>query len=262
MINELTKLYEGRNLSGAKSGVIYLPILKNGTLKAVDVMTDESVSGANAIFNLHLNGVEIAGAGVTVNAGSRIGSITGLDVELTKGDEILLNLVSGSISSPITLNLSVDDGETAGGAGAWTTVKKTADEQRVSNTVLSNDAELHFPIAANKTYVIRLLAFIYTASATPNIKFGLAAPAVTLVCGEQRTGAANFAPSSATTIADFSTLPTNQSLSASPLGFIEYKITVRCGAGGGTFAFQFAQGTSSADQTNILAGSYLEYIEI
>ncbi|HEX8248962.1 MAG TPA: hypothetical protein VF599_12365 [Pyrinomonadaceae bacterium] len=118
MINQLTLVYTGGSLSGATSGVIYVPIMKDGTLKAVDVKTDENVVGANAVFALYKNGVEISGAGVTINIGSKIGTTTGLNVALVKGDEIVLNLVSGGVSSPVTLNLDVDDGETAGIASA------------------------------------------------------------------------------------------------------------------------------------------------
>jgi hypothetical protein len=110
MIQNLTKLYEGANLSGATEGIIYIPILFDCDLNGVDVLTDAAVSGANAVFSLSKNGVTIGGAGVTINIGSKIGSVTGLNVALVKGDEIVLNLASGAVSSPLTLNLVTDDG--------------------------------------------------------------------------------------------------------------------------------------------------------
>jgi hypothetical protein len=76
----------------------------------VDVLTDAAVSGANAVFSLSKNGVNVPAAAVTINVASKIGSVTGLDVALVKGDEIVLNLASGAVSSPVTLNLVIDDG--------------------------------------------------------------------------------------------------------------------------------------------------------
>jgi hypothetical protein len=118
MNQNLTKLYEGAPLSGATANVIYIPILFDCELNGVDVLTDENVSGANAVFSLKKNGVTIGGAGVVVNVGQKIGSVVGLDVALTKGDEIILNLASGAVSSPVTLNLVVSDGVAAPADGA------------------------------------------------------------------------------------------------------------------------------------------------
>ena len=109
MIQNLTKLYEGANLSGAIPNVIYIPILFDCDLKGVDVLTDAAVSGANAVFSLSKNGVIVPAAAAQINVGSKIDSVTGLDLVLFKGDEIVLNLASGAISSPVTLNLRVDD---------------------------------------------------------------------------------------------------------------------------------------------------------
>ncbi|HEY0049953.1 MAG TPA: hypothetical protein VGB68_11735 [Pyrinomonadaceae bacterium] len=118
MINSLTLIYTGGNLSGATSGVIYVPIMKDETIVSLDVKADENVSGANAVFNLFLNGVEIEDLAPTINIGSDIVTISDLEIEIEKGDELVLNLVSGSVSSPVTLNLDVDDGNSGGIASA------------------------------------------------------------------------------------------------------------------------------------------------
>ncbi|HEX8288020.1 MAG TPA: hypothetical protein VF556_08495 [Pyrinomonadaceae bacterium] len=110
MIQNLTKLYEGANLSGSTANIIYLPILENSTVQEVDVLTDSAVSGAPAVFSLSKNGVTISGAVAGIDVGSKIGSVTGLNVACVKGDEIVLSLVSGAVSSPVTLNLRVENG--------------------------------------------------------------------------------------------------------------------------------------------------------
>ncbi len=117
-INSLTKIYDGNDISGAVPNVVYLPILKNGTIVSIDVLTDLNVSGANAVFSVSKNGAVISGLSPTIAIGSRIGTVSGLNIAVVKGDEIILNLVSGAVSSPITFNLDVDDGVAAGGGAA------------------------------------------------------------------------------------------------------------------------------------------------
>jgi len=41
---------------------------------------------------------------------------------------------------------------------------------------------------------------------------------------------------------------------------VEFTGTLHNGANAGTFAFQWAQNTSDANVTQVLAGSYMEYI--
>jgi len=122
MQENLTKIYEGADLSGAVNKVIYLPILNGATLTGLDVLTDEAVSG-DVSFSLSLNGTELGGEDLALDEadeiviadGTKIVSLTGLEIELVKGDEITLNLLSGAVSSPLTLNLATDDGQSSGG---------------------------------------------------------------------------------------------------------------------------------------------------
>ena len=109
MLQDLTKIYEGVDLGTTKAGVIYLPIVRAATLRAVSVQTDTAQSGA-AVFSFFLNGVEIEEAEVTIPNAERIGTATGLNVALAASDEITINLESGSVSSPITFNAVTDDG--------------------------------------------------------------------------------------------------------------------------------------------------------
>ncbi|HXG83286.1 MAG TPA: hypothetical protein VNI84_04580 [Pyrinomonadaceae bacterium] len=118
MLNSLTKLYEGANVSGATPGVVYVPILKAGTIKTIDVLTDEAVAGANAVFSVSKNGAVIAGLSPTIAVGAKLGTVSNLNVALARGDEIILNLVSGAASSPVTFNVDIDDGQTALPAGS------------------------------------------------------------------------------------------------------------------------------------------------
>jgi hypothetical protein len=111
MIQNLTKLFEGEPLSGVNSGVVYVPILFDCTLIGIDILTDQNVTG-DVVFSVAKNSILVEGSTLTVSNGTRIESSGVLDVDLVKGDEVVLNMLSGSLNSPITLNLVVDDGET------------------------------------------------------------------------------------------------------------------------------------------------------
>jgi hypothetical protein len=110
MTNDLTKIYDGADLSGAAPGIVYLPIVRAGTLTAVKVGSDAAQTGA-AVFEVRRNGAVIAGLGaLTIADAAKSGTINGLNVALADGDEIVLNLLSGNVSAPVTLNLVTGDG--------------------------------------------------------------------------------------------------------------------------------------------------------
>lgn len=125
---DLTKIYEGADLSGATNGVVYLPILRSGTLEAADVFAGAASAGA-AVFEVRKNNVVVPGLGaLTIPNGAKIGSVTGLSIALLKGDEIVLNLVSGSVSAPITLNLIVNEAAADADAEAFIEAAALTDE--------------------------------------------------------------------------------------------------------------------------------------
>lgn len=135
MQTEITKIYEGSNLSGSVSGVIYLPIMRDTTLKAVKIKADEDVSGANAVFGIDKNGVELGAAAVTITVGNEIGTTSGLNTALAEGDELILNLVSGAINAPLALTLIVDYGTTTAEIADSTDKRYATDAEK---TKLSN----------------------------------------------------------------------------------------------------------------------------
>ncbi|MBS1797465.1 MAG: hypothetical protein JSS81_26820 [Acidobacteria bacterium] len=106
MIQQIAKLYEGPNLSGAVPDVVYLPVLDARTLNVIKVKTDEAATG-DVVFELEKNGVVITGAdAITILSGQKIGTVSALAVALSEGDELVLNLLSGAVSSPLTLFIS------------------------------------------------------------------------------------------------------------------------------------------------------------
>lgn len=136
-------------------------------------------------------------------------------------------------------------------AGGWTTIIKGGDTSRTTTTT-SADPDLQFSMAANTNYVIRIVVKINTPAAA-DFKYGLTGPASpTEVFGGQQ---GNFNVTN-----NFTAYPSNvailSGLTNGPLMTVE--LTVQNGANSGTFAFNWAQNSSSGS-TLVKAGSYLEY---
>lgn len=168
MLQDLTTIYDGDDLSGATAGVIYLPILRDSTLQGVDALTDAEQTG-DAVFEVRRNGVVMTGLDdLTIADGDKIGTISGLNVDLTKGDEIVLNLVSGSVSAPLTLNLTVDDGQAGGGgSGIFDSLVAVNNPGALADFDAVNDGDL---IAAGDGACIVLNSPGNSADVTANIK--------------------------------------------------------------------------------------------
>lgn len=142
-----------------------------------------------------------------------------------------------------------------GNAFGWTTVMKTSDTTRNTNTTTSADPALQFSLLASTTYAIRIVVKL-RSTAAGDFKWGLAGPSSpTEVYG----GAL-----SATTIGGagtFEAYPTNVALVGAAAGAysLVIELTVENGANAGTLSFDWAQNTSDAGPTTVKSGSYIEY---
>ncbi len=139
--------YNGADLTGAANFPVFIDVPFAGTLKALDIKTDLAVSG-DVVFELYINGILAPSANATITTGNKTASISGLNITLTKFDEITLKRVSGSVSAPLTLNLTVDDGISGGTAlpagdlnAATNTVEKVQNTafQKLPSTVFLVD---------------------------------------------------------------------------------------------------------------------------
>jgi hypothetical protein len=153
-------------------------------------------------------------------------------------------------------------GDTVAGQ-TWTTVKKTADQTKQTDSNLANDSALQFSMLANTKYAIHIVVFFDTA-ANPDFKFALSGPtSPTLV----RVLRQHIDPNALTTIITASETSYTASTAVAGGtgtngGYIEMHIIVQNGANAGTFAFQWAQNTSNGSATIVRAGSYLEYMTL
>jgi hypothetical protein len=137
---------------------------------------------------------------------------------------------------------------------------KTTGENRNATTVLSNDATLQFPMAANVTYRFTMKAF-YDTLAAADLKWRTTGPsgatAVRIKRGDiapSATAMENVAVDVAYSAADIVALT-----AGTTGGYIEMEGIIQNGATAGTFALQWAQNTSTVGNSTMLAGSWLEY---
>jgi hypothetical protein len=157
--------------------------------------------------------------------------------------------------------------ELAAVSNPWTSIFKTADEDRISTTVLAADATLQFTATAAGIYVIKGELWAESTSNTPDFKFSVTGPVATGVYTnvygsddlnidwQQRVEAIT---ASATYIA--STSPTS---AGTPSRFyVQFRIRIVVGGSGGTIAVNFAQASSSATATKMKAGSNIEYRKV
>lgn len=142
----------------------------------------------------------------------------------------------------------------------WTVVTKTTTETRASTTTLANDAALKFPMLANTKYRFRMYVYFQTG-ATPDFKFRHSGPASPTLMAVHRTwtqpGGTAFsgvAVDSAYSVADVSPSGANTGV-----GRVYLEGIIHNGANAGDFVFQWAQNTSDAGNTSVLAGSSVEY---
>lgn len=149
-----------------------------------------------------------------------------------------------------------------GGSGAWTTVFKTANQTKNSDTTTAADSALVATLSANKKYAIRLRVF-FTSATTPDFKYQMTFGGTTTRVTMHRKA---MAPNSATLAAGvgeaFDTLDNGLTCTTGHDGWLEADFALEVGASGGDFAFQWAQNVSDAADTIVYAGSYLEYKQL
>lgn len=144
------------------------------------------------------------------------------------------------------------------GASGWTTVTKTTDETINTDTTVTADSALLFAVAANTKYRFRVLAF-FSTGATPGFKFSILGPSTPTLFkarnqfGNDSTGLNN----SAVTTSYYSGVAVVGAGGGG--GFALVEAVLHNGANAGNIEFGWAQNTSDAGSTTVLAGSFIEY---
>lgn len=144
-----------------------------------------------------------------------------------------------------------------GGAGAWTTVIKTSDTDRVNNT-LADDPNLIVTLNANTQYVIKIRVWM-TTNATADAKCRLVFTGTTT---RVRRRVIRTSTGDAATIQAIATAFDAADVILSTTGlnpYYEDYLVLQVGASGGQLKFQWAQVTTNASPCTVLEGSHIEY---
>lgn len=139
----------------------------------------------------------------------------------------------------------------------FSTVYKTADETITNDTTLTDDTDLQFSVDANTKYAIQLV--YYTSQhQTPDYKYAFSQPAGATL--RQIDAAAFWGTSTGTyewSISNPVIVDLTSGINALVVRMQAMYLTV--GGTAGTFAYQWAQNTSSAFGTTLKEGSWMMY---
>jgi len=147
-----------------------------------------------------------------------------------------------------------DAQDAGGGGGGFTTVFKTADESITSDTTLTDDTDLQFDPDISSTFAIQTMISFKTDT-TPDFKYNFSIPSG--ATGDRIDG--GWAGGTFETVTSLWTgqeLPTVAGTQTFFFNHIGYLITDTTA---GTFAFQWAQQTSSATPTTVNQGSWMMF---
>jgi hypothetical protein len=141
----------------------------------------------------------------------------------------------------------------------WLTKVKSTETARRSTTTLTADADLKFEMEANVQYQFRAKVY-FDSGSTPDFKWRHNGPSSpTLVRINRRSWPCGASAWSEAVDTAYSSSDIVLDGSASTGGVIEFEGTITNGSTDGAFEFQWAQNTSDASDTKVLAGSYIEY---
>jgi hypothetical protein len=216
----------------------------SGTLAQFSTaVTDDDVCGTTA-FNAH--------TGATVAHGAT-GAVVG-----TTNTQTLTNktLTSPTINTPTITSPSIDTLAGVTGVGQQRYIRKTVTESVTSSTVLQNDDALTFTVAANAEYALSLFLFYDGATGLSNgISTALALPAGATVSGGKLT---QTTPTSAFVVSAGSGTPifTGDTSGPGTTWGVRLDFSVVVAGTSGSVTLQWAQETSNATATRVLAGSW------
>jgi hypothetical protein len=143
----------------------------------------------------------------------------------------------------------------------WVTAVKLETETRNSTTTVADDAELSIVVEASKLYMMRAFV-VFSTQAVPDFKFeidGPASPTTVTIHG-------HYNGVGSPTDTNFIDNAFNTSYSAlgsgAGQGIVGFDVLLENGTNAGKVTLQWAQNTSDAGDTSVLAGSYIEVITV
>lgn len=179
-------------------------------------------------------------------------------------DGYVVSVPAGGTTGEVLKKLSNSDydigWEADSGSSGVLTIRKGANESRVSNTTLTADSALQIAMTAGQSYTINGRIYLSSANSNMGYKFdmnytgslSLVHRRVNYTVAGATTGGGTFSYGSAL---QPSTPVTGVT---SGLAYIEFSLVCTASTSG-TFQFRWAQNTADASNLTVLRGSYLEY---
>ena len=176
-----------------------------------------------------------------------------------------VRLPKGTAGQVLRMNAGATAPEWGSGGGSstsqWTTVVKTVNTVIQSDDTVNDDADLRITTVANTNYMIRAM-IVYTSPAAADWKYIWSHSGTTtdMIGTSWRISDGDTAIANVLGDTDPLTGENLQTTTDSELNMMFYHIFLRVGASGGTLIFRWAQNTSTAADTTLFAGSFLEYL--
>jgi len=126
-------------------------------------------------------------------------------------------------------------------------IVKTTDLVITTDTTLTDDPDLEFPVFAGKHYLFKFMIFANEGVSDSNIKTAITVPA-----NETREGLARAFSTFFTAVTVFGASWTSSLLTVEEGGFLQFALIP---TEDGTVHIQFAQSASQASATTVFAGS-------
>lgn len=226
----------------------------DSTRTAFDIQDADTTLGAN-LFNVR--GSNGSGLGTTLFGVASTGAVS-VSGSLTAGGEINGGSYSGGGLTDCDAQNSKVLWDTTtkmfscGTDRASVGIRKPSDESRTSQSTVQNDADFFFSVGANETWAFEIQGVLHT-SATGGFKLAFTAPtgSTCVFASNDLYDAQNI---NSTTCGGAGVTQNATDTIDHPFLIFGTLVT---GGTGGTFRFQWAQGTSTGTSTVIEAGSYL-----
>ena len=142
--------------------------------------------------------------------------------------------------------------------GKWIDILKVADETRSSTTTLANDTHMLFAVEANSRYAFEM--FIETYQDAGAFKYALSVPASVTsrtIKRESKTESGSIVQA-----CDRDAVGSTAVTGTALFGYVMMRGSIVTGGTSGNVAFQWAQNSSNAAASYVLAGSRLRYAKL
>lgn len=231
------------------NGTTIDPTWANGTLSDMATALTQSIAADGqtpVTANIPMNGKKLTGLGAATTSGDALSygqSVNGTDAAFT--------------GLTVTGNASITGTTTAKGVAIVAT--KTVNTSRSSTTTLADDPHLSVSLSSGTWAISGILMFYGTTTGTQSIKFFPSVSAVPAASGLNLSGYVNTAVMNGNlsmTAFNTSVMPSPISTSSAAPDYVNLSGFIVV-ATPGTLTIQWAQSSSSANATNLLAGSSL-----